>query len=205
MKPSLPPLSAVALSGLLAAPCAFAQSAGAPAPEASSASSRPQRLDAWRPTVFPGLRFGFGAHAPLSASTPSDVSFVFDLQAGIGLYPDGDRAGVVLVPELGYSHDTSSTRGGNYFTPGLLMMYGSAVASIGLAEHVVLGDSMGHGAVGVRSALVVQSFATSLTLEVGHQWTTVGGEDRHDFRVIAAINPIPLIRLLALVSGGTAR
>ncbi len=193
-------LVAVTLSGLLAAPGVFAQTAPAP-----NATSLPQRLDAWRPTVHPGLRFGFGAHAPLSAPTPSDVSFVFDLHAGVGLYPARDEPGVVLVPELGYSHDTSSTRGGNFFTAGLLMMYGPPFASLGLAEHGVFGDSMGTGAFGVRSALVAQIFATSFTLEVGHQWTSVGGEDRHDFRVIAAINPVPLIQLLTWVSRRSGR
>ena len=196
----LPPLVAVALSGLLAAPGVFAQTAPAP-----DATPLPQRLDEMRPTVLPGLRFGFGAHVPLSAPTPSDTSFVFDLHAGVGLYPNGDRLSVVLVPELGYSHDTSSTRGGDFFTAGFLAMYGTMFASFGLAEHAVFGDSMGTGALGLRSALVAQLLATSLTLEVGHQWTSVGGEDRHDFRVIAAINPVPLLRLLTWASSAASR
>jgi hypothetical protein len=128
---------------------------------------------------------------------------VFDLHAGIGLFPE--RSGLSLVPELGYSYDASATRGGHFFTPGLLVMFGSMVFSAGLSGHAVLGDSLGQGAVGVRSALVAQLLATSLTLEVGHQWTSVGGEDRHDFRVIAAINPIPLVLAvigLSLVSSG---
>jgi hypothetical protein len=203
-------LTALTLSGLLTARAATAQTAQAaplepvpdaqPAPGAPPATPQPRSR---RPLVFPALRFGFGAHVPVSAPTPSDVSFVFDLHAGIGLFPE--RSGLSLVPELGYSYDASATRGGHFFTPGLLVMFGSMIFSAGLSGHAVLGDSLGQGAVGVRSALVAQLLATSLTLEVGHQWTSVGGEDRHDFRVIAAINPIPLVLAvigLSIVSSG---
>jgi hypothetical protein len=192
-------LTALTLAGLLTARTATAQTAqtaplepvpdAQPAPSAPPASPQPPRSR--RPLVFPALRFGFGAHVPVSAATPSDVSFVFDLHAGVGLFPE--RSGLSLVPELGYSYDASATRGGHFFTPGLLAMFGSMVFSAGLSGHAVIGDSLGQGAVGVRSAVVAQLLATSLTLEVGHQWTSVGGEDRHDFRVIAAINPIPLV------------
>lgn len=194
-------LTAVTLSGLLCARAASAQTATAPlepVANAQTAPDAPPPPDAppspprsRRPLVFPALRFGFGAHVPVSAATPSDAAFVFDLHAGIGLFPE--RSGLSLVPELGYSYDASATRGGHFFTPGLLVMFGSMIFSAGLSGHAVLGDSLGQGAVGVRSALVAQLLATSLTVEVGHQWTSVGGEDRHDFRVIAAINPIPLV------------
>lgn len=209
-------LTAVTFSGLLSARAASAQSATAPlepvvgaqnAPYAQTPPDAqpppPEQPRSRRPLVFPALRFGFGAHVPVSASTPSDASFVFDLHAGIGLFPE--RSGLSLVPELGYSYDASATRGGHFFTPGLLVMFGSMVFSAGLSGHAVLGDSLGQGAVGVRSALVAQLLATSLTLEVGHQWTSVGGGDRHDFRVIAAINPVPLIRLLTWASGAAGR
>lgn len=207
---SRPPraLAALALSGLLTARAAAAQTPTAPAEpatDAPGASSLPRRVDAMQPRVLPGLRIGFGAHVPVGAATPSDASFVFDLHAGVGLYPGRDEAGLVLVPELGYSHDTSPTRGGNHFTPGLLLMFGSWLFSFGIAEHAVLGDSMGAAAFGVRSALVAQLLATSLTLEVGHQWTSVGGEDRHDVRVTAAINLVPLIRAMVWRASHAAR
>jgi hypothetical protein len=204
------PLTALTLAGLLTARAASAQSATAPLePVADAQTASPAQTPpvaqprSRRPLVFPALRFGFGAHVPVSAPTPSDVSFVFDLHAGVGLFPE--RTGLSLVPELGYSYDASGPRGGHFFTPGLLAMYGSMVFSAGLSGHAVIGDSLGQGALGVRSALVVQLLATSLTLEVGHQWTSVGGEDRHDFRVIAAINPIPLVLAvigLSMVSSG---
>ncbi|MFO0629374.1 MAG: hypothetical protein U0325_27610 [Polyangiales bacterium] len=200
------PLRALSLALVLIARAAAAQTANAPvepAAESSNATPLPRRVDAGRPLVLPGLRFGFGAHVPVAAATPSDVRFVFDLHAGVGIYPARGEAGIVFVPELGYSHEASSTRGGNHFTPGFLVMLGSWLLSFGFAEHAVVGDARGTLALGVRSSLVAQVLATSLTLEVGHEFTSVGGEDRHDVRVTAAINPVPLIR--AIVARNTRR
>jgi hypothetical protein len=72
-------LVAVTLSGLLAAPGVFAQTAPAP-----NATPLPQRLDAWRPTVHPGLRFAF-CKPDFGSTFAFSLAATFQLEAALTL------------------------------------------------------------------------------------------------------------------------
>lgn len=208
---SVPLTAAFALgaSMLLAAPLAVAQQTP-PSPSTSSASS-------WTPpppTVVPppprshldGLpttRFalGFGRGAPRTGEAETD--FAFDVAAGAWLFFTQQDTGVQLWPEIGYASDSSDARGGRYATAGVGLMYGAPLLSAGVAPRFLIGDADGHLGLGLRSSLVVQAGYTALSLEAGHQWMRVNGEDLHEFRATLSLNPLSLLFLVFTVAGGS--
>lgn len=172
----------------LASGAAYSQGEPAsPAPVSAPAPDPP------RSSYFPmpTLRFGFGSHIPLNAAAGEDSGFAFDLAAGVAAVPSRD--GLMLLPELGYSYDGSDTRGGHFFTAGAAAMYGSVAAGVGVSSRFLVGDSHHQFGYGARNSLAFHLVATTLMLEIGHQWVRANNEDRHELRVTISINPVSLI------------
>lgn len=141
--------------------------------------------------ALPTLRAGLGAHVPLNDPAASDTGFALDVLAGAVLLR-GDGAGLMFLPELGYALD-GARRGGHFFTAGLTVMYGTLGWGAGLSSRAVLGDADDRFGYGARNSVALHLLATSLMLELGHQWTRVGDEDRHDLRITVSVSPIPLV------------
>jgi hypothetical protein len=179
-------------AALLASSLSLASGAAYSQREPASPAPAPAPYVPPRSSYFPlpTLRFGFGSHIPLNAAAGEDSGFAFDLAAGVAAVPS--RAGLMLLPELGYSYDGSDTRGGHFFTAGAAAMYGSVAAGVGVSSRFLAGDSHHQFGYGARNSLAFH-LATTLMLEIGHQWVRANNEDRHELRVTISINPVSLI------------
>ncbi|MFO0651196.1 MAG: hypothetical protein U0326_33540 [Polyangiales bacterium] len=199
---------ALCASTVSASSSAVAQASPSPPSSSSSAwtpppptvVTEPQRLNF---DGLPTLRFGFGFGRGAPRTGDAETDFAFDLAAGAWLLFSPRETGVQLWPEIGYASDSSDVRGGRYATAGVGLMYGAELFSAGVAPRFLIGDADGRLGLGLRSSLVVQAGYTAFSLEAGHQWMRVGGEDLHEFRATLSVNPISLLFLVFTVAGGS--
>lgn len=149
---------------------------------------------------FPTVRAAFGVSIGNTATGALDSGFAFDARAGALRYTER-RSRLQLWPELGVAYNAGPAPGGTYFTAGLSALYGGLVFSGGVGANLVFGDARTGVGVGLRSSLVMQFAATSLTVDLSHQYLNVGPENRHEFRATIGLNPLPLILAVALFRG----
>lgn len=200
MNPFRTALHAVALASSLVVVTAAAHAQEAPPGAPTPAPTPPVELG-YAP--LPTLRFGFGTHIPMNDAAGQGLGFAFDLQGGVALVPR--RTGVMFLPELGYAYDGSDTRGGHFFTGGAAAFYGDFSYGAGLSSRVLVGDSHGRFAYGVRTSLVFHVLVTLFMVEIGHQWVRDEAEDRHEIRLTVSVNPVTLVAgvlgMFAIVRG----
>lgn len=128
-----------------------------------------------------------------------DSGFAFDARLGALRYHR--RRGLQLWPELGVAYNGGPAPGGTYFTAGLAALYGTLQFSGGVGASLVVGDARTGLGAGVRTSVVLQTALTSLSVDLSHQYLSVGTENRHEFRATLGINPIPLIFVATFIRG----
>ncbi len=141
---------------------------------------------------FPSARMGLGAHVPINGPQSDSTGIAFDLRLGLLGVTRRDTSWFVN-PEIGYAYDGGDRRGGHFFTAGAGLYRGNLLVVVGATLHGLVGDSHRAVSYGTRESLSIGLFATTLGLEVGHQWVRADLEDRHDLRIGAWFNPVPIV------------
>lgn len=154
-------------------------------------SARADEEFAWSP--LPVARFAAG---PSIFLDPTTVYFAADITAGVHFVPEPikeDTFGLVWGGDLGFTHEA---RGFNAFSTAPHVGIGNRWFSMMLQSRLLIGSLNDVTTVGMRNSLVGHFLLDMGTVEVGHQF--VGGPSalEHDIRVLAGINPAPLVLLL---------
>lgn len=166
---------------------------------ARSTPTQVARPPARSPGLLPTLRLAFGSDIG-PANGRVDAGFAFDVALGLAYISNMNHTGVWLWPELGYASDGRASGGGSFFTAGGSLLIGSGMLAAGVSSRFLAGDTRDLLGLGVRTSLLVQFGYTFLTLEAGHQWVTTDANDRHEFRVTLAINPLLIVAGIAMLA-----
>lgn len=144
---------------------------------------------------MPSLRLGLGGAIGELPDGRVGGGFALDLLLGGTI---GVRPKLALWPELGYGYSRLEGAAGHLFLAGVGPLYGGKRAGIALIPRFAAGTVAGELGIGVRTSVVGTAVMDLFAVEVSHQWLRVGGEDRHEARVMGSINVMPLLGVVAL-------
>ena len=143
---------------------------------------------------WPILRLSGGAGFTFGPSKRTYTSAIIDATAG---FRWAFHRRVSLSFEAGYSWDSEPVRGGNYGVIGAgPELYISRFLQIGWDPKFVIGGAWSGFAIGVRNTLIVPLFMHAVNVEIGHQFTHVGTDDRHELRAQIGVDVAGIAQLM---------